>query len=142
MTQTPDPNEPSWADAVTTIAGSSELSEQTRRHWATSIRRIAKALDKPLETIPARYSAVWPLLAQLHPVPAGLTAKTLRNHKSNVKSALLWLARANDISQARHAFGAAMARAARKTGPGHPPVNVFFVDAILLWARCRTSRRG
>jgi hypothetical protein len=50
-------------------------------------------LDRPLEVIPARYSAVRTDLRQLHQVPAGLTAKTLQNHKSNVKSALLWLAR-------------------------------------------------
>jgi hypothetical protein len=37
---------------------SSELPEQTRRHWATSLRQIAKALDRPLAVIPARYSAV------------------------------------------------------------------------------------
>src|SRR5262249_52686517 len=33
----------------------------------------------------------------LHHVPTGLTLKTLRNHKSNVKSALLWLAREKGI---------------------------------------------
>jgi len=42
--------------------------------------------------IPARYSAIRADLAQLHQVPAGLTLKTLQNHKSNTKSALLWLA--------------------------------------------------
>jgi hypothetical protein len=73
------------------IATSSELPEEKRRHWTTSLRQIAKALDKPLEVIPARYSAVRGDLAALHHVPAGLTIKTLRNHKSNVKAALLWL---------------------------------------------------
>ncbi len=63
------------------------------------MRQIAKALDKPLEVIPARYSAVRADLAQLHHVPAGLTAKTLQNHKSNVKSALLWLAREKGIPE-------------------------------------------
>src|SRR5262249_26214180 len=69
-----------------------ELPEQTRRHWSTSLRQIAKALDKPIEVIPARYSGVRADLAQLHQVPVGLTKKTLQNHKSNAKSALLWLA--------------------------------------------------
>jgi len=32
-------------------------------------------------------------------VPAGLTAKTLQNHKSNVKTALLWLAREKGIPE-------------------------------------------
>src|SRR6266568_3350219 len=89
--------EPSFADAIAIIATAGELPEQTRRHWTTSLRQIAKALDKPLEVIPARYSAVRADLAQLHQAPAGLTAKTLQNHKSNAKSALLWLAREKGI---------------------------------------------
>jgi hypothetical protein len=51
-----------------------------------------QGLDRPLELIPARYSAVRAALQQLHHVPLGLSEKTLRNHKSNAKSALLWLA--------------------------------------------------
>jgi hypothetical protein len=91
--------ETSFADAVVIIAAAKELPEQTRRHWITSLRQIAKALDKPLEVIPARYSAVRADLINLHEVPVGLTAKTLRNHKSNVKSALLWLAREKGIPE-------------------------------------------
>src|SRR5205807_762816 len=58
---------------------------------------IVKAWGRPLERIPARYSAVRTDLALLHEVPAGLTAKTLANHKSNVKAALLWLAREKGV---------------------------------------------
>src|SRR2546430_880524 len=97
MSQTPLLIETSFADAIAIITAAREFREQTRRHWATSLRQIAKALDKPLEVIPARYSAVRADLAQLHHAPAGLTAKTLQNHKSNVKSALLWLAREKGI---------------------------------------------
>jgi hypothetical protein len=50
--------ERSFADAIAIIAKADELPEQTRRHWATSLRQIAKALDKPLEVIPCRYSAI------------------------------------------------------------------------------------
>jgi hypothetical protein len=81
MVENPVLIETSFADAITIIAGASELPEQIRRHWSTSLRQIAKALDKPLEIIPARYSAVRADLAQLHEVPAGLTTKTLQNHK-------------------------------------------------------------
>src|SRR6195256_5042324 len=97
MTETPVLIETSFADAIAIIAAAAELPEHTLRHWMTSLRQIAKALDKPLEVIPARYSAVRADLAQLHQVPAGLTAKTLQNHKSNAKSALLWLAREKGI---------------------------------------------
>jgi hypothetical protein len=66
-----------------------DRNPSAKRHWTTSLRWFAKAVNKPLEVIPARYSAVRSDLAQLHEVPSGLTAKTVQNHKSNVKSALL-----------------------------------------------------
>jgi integrase len=90
--------ETSFADAIAIIAAAPELPEQTRRHWSSSLRQIAKALDKPVEVIPARY-AVRADLAHLHHAPAGLTAKTLRNHRSNAKSALLWLAREKGVPE-------------------------------------------
>ena len=102
MSQTPVLIETSFADAIMIIEASGELPKQAQRHWATSLRRIAKALDKPLEVIPARLSAVRTDLAQLHHVPTGLTRKTLQNHKSNVKSALLWLAREKRIPRHGH----------------------------------------
>jgi hypothetical protein len=91
--------EKSFADAVAMIGAAEELPEHSRRHWPTSLRKIAQALDKPLEVIPARYSAVRNDLNRLHHVPAGFTTKTLQNHKSNVKSALLYLAREKEIPQ-------------------------------------------
>jgi integrase len=97
MSEVPGLTEPSFAQAIVIIAAAEELPKQTQRHWTTSLRQIAKALDRPLEVIPARFSAVRADLAQLHHAPAGLTLKTLRNHKSNVKSALRWLAREKGI---------------------------------------------
>ena len=91
--------EPSFAEAIEIIMAAPDLSEQTRRHWATSLRQIAKALDRPLEVIPARYSAVRADLRGLHHAPLGMTPKTLQKHKSNVKSALLWLAREKGIPE-------------------------------------------
>jgi hypothetical protein len=99
MTQNSLQIETSFAEAIAVVMRADELPEQTRRHWTTSLRQIAKALDKPLEVIPARYSAVRTDLRQLHHAPAGLTAKTLQNHKSNAKSALLWLAREKGIPE-------------------------------------------
>jgi hypothetical protein len=97
MSQTPVLIEPSFVDAIAVIATADELPKQTQRHWTTSLRQIAKALDKPLEVIPARLTALRADLARLHHVPAGLTRKTLQNHRSNVKSALRWLAREKRI---------------------------------------------
>src|SRR5262249_13823771 len=99
MSQTPVLIEPSFVDAIAIIAASDELPKQTQRHWTTSLRQIAKAWTNALEVSPARLSAVRADLARLHHAPTGLTVKTLRNHKSNVKSALRWLAREKGIPQ-------------------------------------------
>jgi hypothetical protein len=107
MSQTAVLIEHSFAEAIAIVAAADELGKQTQRHWATSLRQIAKALDKPPELIPARFGAVRADLTRLHHLPTGLTLKTLRNHKSNVKSALLWLARENRIPQ----YGAPLASA-------------------------------
>lgn len=94
---TPSLVEPSFAEAIAIISAAEELPLQTRRHWATSLRQVARMMDRPLELIPARYSAVRANLLQLHHAPVGLILKTLQNHKSNTKRALLWLAQEKDV---------------------------------------------
>lgn len=89
--------ETSFSDAIAAIAVANELGEQRRRHWATSLRQVAKALDRPPQTLPGRYSAVRASLARLHATPLGMSAKTLANHKGNAKAALLWLAKERGI---------------------------------------------
>jgi hypothetical protein len=76
MTENPILIETSFAEAIAIITAASELPEQTRKHWPSSMRRIAKALDRPMEVIPARFSAVRADLLALHHVPAGLTPNT------------------------------------------------------------------
>src|ERR1700726_4092978 len=46
------------------------------------LRQFAKASDRPLKVIPARYSAVRNDLAKWHHAPSGLTPKTVMNHRS------------------------------------------------------------
>lgn len=91
--------EPSLQDAIAMIAASEELPEHLKRHWATSLRQFAKAVDRPLEVIPARYSAVRNELAGWHHAPSGLTPKTVMNHRSNTKSALLYLSQEKGLPQ-------------------------------------------
>ena len=82
--------EPSLADLIAAIEQAAELSEQRRRHWACSLRQIAKWLDRPLAVVPARSNALLFSLGQLHHARVGVTAKTLANHKANVRAALRW----------------------------------------------------
>jgi integrase len=118
MSETPVLIETSFADAIAIIAAADDVPEQTRRHWTTSLRQIAKALDKPMEVIPARYSAVRADLRQLHHEPLGLTAKTLQNHRSNAKGALLWLAREKGIPEHGAPLAPAWEELRAKVGDG------------------------
>ncbi len=90
-------HEPSFADVSGAIESDSGLPEAKRRHWSCSLRQIAKALNKPMETIPARWTAVHFPIDRLHHARVGMTSKTLANHKSNVRAALHWFAGERDV---------------------------------------------
>ena len=91
--------EASFEDAIAMIAASRELPVQLKRHWTTSLRQFAKAVDRPLQVIPARYSAVRNDLASWHHASSGLTPKTVMNHRSNTKRALLYLSHEKGIPE-------------------------------------------
>jgi hypothetical protein len=91
--------EQTFADLRVAIITANDLPKQTKRHWCSSVTGIGKAFDQPLELIPARYTAVRARMAALHHVPLGWTAKTLANHKSNTKAALLWFAKERGVPQ-------------------------------------------
>ena len=97
MTEMPITLEPTFADAIKMITAATDLPEPTRRHWCSSLAGIARAFDQPPEVIPARYSAVRARMAALHHVPLGWVPKTLANHKSNAKAALIWFAKEKDV---------------------------------------------
>jgi hypothetical protein len=89
--------EPAFADAVAAISATHDLPEHKRRHWCTSLAAIARAFDQPMAVIPARYSGVRARMEALHAVQLGWASKTLANHKSNAKAALIWFANAKDL---------------------------------------------
>jgi len=82
--------EPSFADAIAAINTAEALSPSKRTHWICSLRRVAKALDRPVESIAARWGAVALQINLLHHANSGVEWKTLANHKSNAKAALFW----------------------------------------------------
>jgi hypothetical protein len=89
--------EPSFAALIAAIAQAAELLEQTRRHWVCSARQIARWLDRPAAMIPARWTSVQIPVGQLHHARIGVTAKTLANHRSNLRAALRWFAKEHDL---------------------------------------------
>jgi hypothetical protein len=49
-------------------------------------------LNRPPDIVPARRSGIKNAVHELHAARVGANAKTLANHKSNVRAALLWFA--------------------------------------------------
>jgi len=89
--------EPTFVDAVFAIENASDVPLQTRRQWTCALRQAAKAMDKPIEIIPARWTAVRFPVSALHHARLGLTKKTLDNYKSNVRAALRWFGKEHDV---------------------------------------------
>ena len=50
-----------------------------------------------MEIIPARWTATRFAVGRLHHARVGANAKTLANHKSNVRAALLWLGNEKNV---------------------------------------------
>jgi integrase len=82
--------ESSFADAIAAIEKAEGLPPSKRTHWSCSLRRVARALDRPPESIAARWGAVALQINQLHHANSSVEWKTLANHKSNAKAALFW----------------------------------------------------
>ena len=89
--------EPSFTSTLRAIEAAEDLPKDKRRHWACSLRVIAKGLDKPPELIPARWTAVRIPISRLHHSQLGVTAKTLANHKANARAALGWFAEEENV---------------------------------------------
>ena len=68
--------EPSFADLIAAMQRAGDIAEDRRRHWTCSIRQLAKWLARPVEGMPARWSAIRFPVGQLHHARLGVTAKT------------------------------------------------------------------
>jgi hypothetical protein len=110
--------EPSFVDLIAAIEEAAELSQQNRRHWVCSARQIARWLDRPATVITARWNSVRLSVAQLHHARVGVTAKTLANHKSNVRAALRWFGKEHDLPRRGVPLSAEWARFRDRTSAG------------------------
>jgi integrase len=82
--------EPSFEDVLQAIARDEGLTDDRKRHWTTSLRKMAEYLDKPLPMIPARISGIGQQIVALHPARLGVNDKTFANHRANARAALNW----------------------------------------------------
>jgi hypothetical protein len=91
--------EPSFADLADAIEQATELSDERRRHWVCSLRQVAKWLDRPITLVPARWTAIQIAVGQLHNARLDVRPKTLANHRANVKAALRWFGKEQNVPQ-------------------------------------------
>ena len=85
--------EPSFADAMAAIDKAEDLSPTRKRHWLTSLRQMARYLDRPLSLIPTRIAAIAEAVKKLHPARLSVNPKTFINHRATARAALLWFNR-------------------------------------------------
>jgi len=90
--------EPSFADAMAAIDKAEDLSPTQKRHWLTSLRQMARYLDRPLSLIPTRIAAIAEAVKKLHPARLSVNPKTFINHRANARAALLWFNRQQPYS--------------------------------------------
>ena len=83
----------SFADAMLAIERAEDVPPQQKRHLLTSLRQMARYLDRPLTLIPTRIAAIREAVNRLHHARLGVERKTLLNHRANAKAALLWFNR-------------------------------------------------
>ena len=141
MTHTTTLLEPSFVDAVAAIERAPDLSEQTRRHWVCSLRQIAKWLDRPAAVVPARWTSVRMPVSQLHHARVGVTAKTLANHKSNVRAALRWFGKEHDVPVRGVPLIGRVGEVARQHRGPWSTGSALRADALLLGTR-HPARHG
>lgn len=82
--------EPSFQDLITALTNDRTLPLPRRRQLTCSVRRIAKALDRRPDELPASWSRVRSRVEQIHPAELGWTPQTAANHRSGLRKALQW----------------------------------------------------
>jgi hypothetical protein len=131
--------EPSFMDALSAIAKADDLTQAQCRHWSCSLRVTAAAFDKPLELVPARLTAIRPAISRLLHVSLGVTAKTLANHKANVRAALRWFANEDSVPLRGAPLGQEWASLKQRVGHFRTLANL---SSLMRYCSARGVRPG
>lgn len=78
-------------DLLNLLAADTTVPAKRRVHLSCSVRRIAKALDRRPEELPASWTRIRSQVEEIHPALVEWTERTASNHKSNMRAALTWL---------------------------------------------------
>ena len=83
-----NPNTATLADVRDQLSANTSLPERKRRDLISAVHRITTYLHRPAEDITTAPHRLRHLLAGIHPVQAGVSAKSLSNVKANLSAAL------------------------------------------------------
>lgn len=81
---------PMFADIITRLDGDSELSSTRKRDLISGLRRVAKALSRAPEEVPADPKWLQPRLTKVMPAALGLSEKGWQNARSDSRAAMAW----------------------------------------------------
>lgn len=79
---------PMFADLIPRLAADESLSPSRRRDLVSALHRIAEALDRPLERVPADPTWLRPRLSRIEPAALRLSRKSWSNILSCLRAAL------------------------------------------------------
>lgn len=82
------PEAPSFADLIRRLMEAEELSAQRRRDLTSGLRRLARALGRPVEEVPADPRWLRPRIARVLPGAVGFSAKSWTNILSDARAAM------------------------------------------------------
>ena len=131
---------PMFSELVEKLAGDKELSPNRIRDMISGLRRVAKALNRPLEDVPADPRWLQPRLARIAPAALRLSPKAWTNILSDARAAMAHYGivkrRQNHIDDLSPAVAPSVGDRAGFTG-SHPAA--FALAGLFTFSTARAS---
>lgn len=86
----------SLSDVIRLVEADPDLPVDRKRNWLSSLRRIAAGIGRPPVSIPARLTSLRHPMRRLNAARMGIEPKSLANHRSNVRAAVLHVMKVTD----------------------------------------------
>ncbi|MDO9527184.1 MAG: hypothetical protein Q7J57_16870, partial [Gemmobacter sp.] len=83
------PDTPMFSELITRLQADDALSTTRRRDMVSGLTRVAKALGRPSEAVPADVGWLQPRLARLNAAKLGLAEKSWQNAVSDARAAMV-----------------------------------------------------
>lgn len=84
------------ADVMRLIEADPAIEPLRKRHWLSSLRRVSAGIGRPPASIVARLTSLRHPMKRLNAARMGIEEKSLANHRSNVRAAVLHVLQVTD----------------------------------------------